>query len=99
MKYFKSFNQAHYTFFKMIVEEKCPKCGATKLMHYSWCALTDSSGHFRACLNEECDFNEFLGPLEEACKSCDFPGEEIPCGLFQVNLCLPKSVKQAKNSS
>ena len=84
--------QSHYVFFTEVVEEKCLLCGATKLMHYSWADLSDESGHYRACLNEACRFNEYLGLLSWACKSCNYQGEDIPQGPIQVNLSCPAKV-------
>jgi len=84
--------QSRYVFFTKIVEEECPLCGAKKLMHYSWADLSDDSGHYRACLSENCTFYEWIGFLQGACQSCNYQGEEIPQGPIQVNLSCPAKV-------
>lgn len=80
----------HYVFFKEEVSEKCPKCGAEKLMHYSWNDLGDDSGHFRACMEDDCNFDENISYiLAHPCNSCSFQGDDTPTGSFELKLKCP----------
>jgi len=86
--------KSRYVFYIRQVDEKCPKCGASKLIHYAWNDLTDDAGHYRACLNKNCTFDQLVGDLADPCSICNFSGSESPHGLIQIKLICPNKVAQ-----
>ena len=89
MKNLQVWLRENYVKFKHEVLGKCPKCGCTRIMHYSFYDMTDDSAHYAACMNDDCDWEEMICRIDENCPNCPYAAEQLHVGSFMADIVLP----------